>query len=292
MVENRLSLSFVIPTRNEADNVRPLLSSICAAVPGSQKEIIFVDDSDDDTPDVLQKAIRESDCRAAVLRRSQLTRSGGLSTAVVRGFELAGGRFVCTMDADLQHPVSAVPMMLAAARQTDVEVVVGSRYTRGLTLKGFHDPGRFAVSAVARQLARMALPPARLTSDPLSGFFLIRRSVVEGVRLQPMGYKILLEVLVRGRWSKIADVSYSFHSRNAGVSKATMREGRVFLRHLASLRDALRARPGTDTLPEEFLTTTVISRAPSAAGEELFVAYGERYDPVGSSVLHGEAGVD
>ena len=292
MIDDRLSLSFVIPTRNEAGNVRPLLSGICAAVPGSHKEIIFVDDSDDDTPDVLQKAIRESDCRAAVLRRSQLTRSGGLSTAVVRGFALAGGKYVCTMDADLQHPASAVPLMLAAARQTSAEVIFASRYTKGLTLKGFEDSGRFAVSAAARELARMALPAARLTSDPLSGFFLIRRSVVEGVRLQPMGYKILLEVLVRGRWNNIADVSYSFHSRNAGVSKSTMREGRLFLRHLAKLRNATKTQPHPDTPPQEFLATTPLSNAPAAAGEELFVAYGERYDPAGASLLHGEAGAD
>jgi hypothetical protein len=183
-------------------------------------------------------------------------------------------------------------MMISAARQTSAEVVVGSRYTRGLTLKGFNDPGRFAVSAVARELARVTLPPARLTSDPLSGFFLIRRSVVDGVRLQPMGYKILLEVLVRGRWSKIADVAYAFHSRNAGVSKATLREGRTFLRHLALLRAAHRVRAGGNVVPEEFLTTTVISRAPSAAGEELFVAYGQRYDPLASAALHEEAGVE
>jgi len=278
--EHSISLSFVIPTRNEAENVRPLLTSICSAVPGASKEIIFVDDSDDDTPAVLQMAIRESDCRAVVLRRSQLTRSGGLSTAVVRGFELARGKFVCTMDADLQHPASAVPLMLSAAYRSSADVVVGSRYTNGLTLRGFNGAGRFAVSAIARQIAHTALPSARPTTDPLSGFFLLRRSVVDGIRLQPMGYKILLEVLVRGRWSKIADVPYAFHSRNAGVSKSTLREGRVFLRHLVKLRAAHRERAGTDPVPQEFLTTHSAMPSPSAAGEELFVAYGQHYTPI------------
>jgi dolichol-phosphate mannosyltransferase len=291
VVDEQISLSFVIPTRNEAENVRPLLTSICSAVPGASKEIIFVDDSDDDTPAVLQMAIRESDCRAIVLRRSQLTRSGGLSTAVVRGFELARGKFVCTMDADLQHPASAVPLMLSAAYRSAADVVVGSRYTNGLTLRGFNGAGRFAVSAVARQLTHAALASARPTTDPLSGFFLLRRSVVDGVRLQPMGYKILLEVLVRGRWSKIADVPYAFHSRNAGVSKSTLREGRIFLRHLIKLRAAHRARLGTDPVPQEFLTTHSAMPSPSAAGEELFVAYGQHYNPV-VPALYDEAAIE
>ena len=275
-----LALSFVIPTRNESENVRPLVSSICEAVPGSQKEVIFVDDSDDDTPAILQRAIRESDCRGAVLRRSQLTRSGGLAGAVVRGFELARGGFICTMDADLQHPASAVPMMLAAARDTSADVVVGSRYMDGLTLNGFNGAGRFTISAVARQIARAALPPARLTSDPLSGFFLIRRSVIEGRALQPLGFKILLEVLVRGHWTNVTDIAYSFHSRNAGVSKATVREGRLFLRHLGLLRAALHERQRFDAVPPEFQNAHEPAGAPQAAGEELFVAYGQRYDPI------------
>ena len=249
------------------------MPEICRAVPGSQKEIIFVDDSDDDTPSILQRCIRESDCRGADLRRGQLTRRGGLSTAVVRGFQLASGEFICTMDADLQHPTDAVPLMLAAARETSAEVVVGSRYTEGLTLKGFQDPGRFLISAFARQLARIALPPVRATSDPLSGFFLLRRSVVEGVRLEPVGCKILLEVLLRGRWNAVADVPYSFHSRNAGVSKATVNEGLLFLKHLRTLRkacgatkdDAEGAEP--DGKPVMFVT--------SVPGEDFFVAYGE-----------------
>jgi dolichol-phosphate mannosyltransferase len=286
-----LSLSFVIPTRNESENVRPLVASICEAVPGAAKEVIFVDDSDDDTPAILQRAIRESDCRGAVLTRSQLTRSGGLATAVVRGFELARGRFICTMDADLQHPASAVPMMLKAARDTTADVVVGSRYMEGLTLSGFDGTGRFAISAVARQFARVALPPARLTTDPLSGFFLIRRSVIEGRTLQPMGFKILLEVLVRGNWSRISDVSYSFHSRNRGMSKATMREGRMFLRHLKVLRDAHRVRSDADAIPAAFLEMRDPGREPQAAGEEFFVAYGQRYDPL-TAALHDEVIVE
>jgi dolichol-phosphate mannosyltransferase len=282
-----LSLSFVIPTRNEAENVELLLSSICAAVPGSSKEVIFVDDSTDDTPAVLQRAIRESDCRGAVLRRSQLTRSGGLSTAVVRGFELSAGNYICTMDADLQHPVSAVPMMLAAAEESAADVVVGSRYLNGLTLSGFDGAARFAISALARHYARMSVPQARLTTDPLSGFFLVARPVVDGVHLQPMGYKILMEVLVRGRWKKITDISYGFHSRNAGVSKATFREGRLFLQHVRHLRAARRAAAMGDVIPPDFLAASRRT-GPAAPGEELFVAYGQRYLPADAGEVRVE----
>jgi hypothetical protein len=83
---------------------------------------------------------------------------------------------------------------------------------------------------------------ARATTDPLSGFFLVRRSVLDGVRLRPIGYKVLLEILVRGDWRKVIDVPYVFHSRNAGVSKATMRQGLQFARHMSLL--AIAREPG------------------------------------------------
>ena len=230
-------LSLIIPTRNEAANVEALVASICRAVPGSGKELVFVDDSDDDTPAQLQRVLAQTDCPGLVVQRMNGNREGGLATAVVRGFAIASGELICTMDADLQHPASAVPLLVNAAHAHHADVVVGTRYMQGgRASEGFDGSGRYLVSLTARAAARALVPAARWTSDPLSGFFLIRRKVVEGVALRPMGYKILLEILVRGRWKRITDVPYAFHSRNAGVSNATMREGAQFLRHLAALR--------------------------------------------------------
>jgi dolichol-phosphate mannosyltransferase len=236
-------LSLVIPTRNEADNVERLIAGICEALPGRDKEFVFVDDSDDDTPARLQRLLAQSDCPGLVMQRANGNRAGGLSTAVVRGIAASSAPYICTMDADLQHPTSAIPLLLRTARWTGADIVVGSRFMDGASARGFGGVGRQTVSATARMVARKLLAPARETSDPLSGFFLLRRHVVEQVSLRPIGYKILLEILVRGRWNRLVDVPYAFHSRNAGVSKATAVEGMKFVRHLWQLLPAARSEP-------------------------------------------------
>jgi dolichol-phosphate mannosyltransferase len=233
------NFSLVIPTRNEAANVDALVAAICAAMPGSSKELVFVDDSDDATPALLQRILAQTDCPGLVVQRANGNREGGLSTAVVRGISASSGTYICTMDADLQHPASAIPLLFDTAREQQADIVVGSRYAPGGSgAQGFDGLRRYAVSQAARLAAQRFLPASRWTTDPLSGFFVIRRSVVSGVELRPIGYKILLEILVRGRWKRIADVAYAFHSRNAGVSKATLREGLQFARHVTELRKA------------------------------------------------------
>lgn len=236
-------LSLVIPTRNEADNVEALIAGICEALPGSSKELIFVDDSDDGTAEVLHSVLADADFGWRVEHRAPEARGGGLSTAVVYGFSLARGTFICVMDADLQHPAAAIPMLAEAASSSDADVVVGSRYMKSQEspLDGFDGASRRFVSSSARLVAH-TMSSARATTDPLSGFFLVRRSVLEGVSLRPIGYKVLLEILVRGDWRKVVDVPYVFHSRNAGVSKATMRQGLQFVRHMSLL--AISREPG------------------------------------------------
>lgn len=228
-------------------------------MPGPGKELVFVDDSDDDTPKVLQRILRDADCPGLVMQRTRTHRDGGLSTAVVRGFMVSGGAYICTMDADLQHPASAVPLLLDAAVEKRADIVVGSRYlTRNGRVEGFETAGRRFVSSTATFLASQLLPQARATTDPLSGFFMLRRTVIDGVDLRPRGYKILLEILVRGRWRRVTDVPYSFHSRNAGVSKATMREGVQFLQHVVALK-----RGGTSTVPAQPVGESGASSVPS-----------------------------
>lgn len=253
------SLSLVIPTRDEAENVEALLEGICAAVPGPSKEVIFVDDSEDETPRLLERLLADIDCPARLVHRPPPERRGGLSTAVVRGCGLAEGAWICIMDADLQHPASAIPLLVEAAAASDADVVVGSRYMRAQDAPdGFDGLSRRLVSTSARIVARTVIPSARATTDPLSGFFLFRRSIVAGVVLRPIGYKVLLEVLVRGAWRSVVDVPYVFHSRNAGVSKATLQQGMQFVRHLSLLAVASEprrrgareaAQPETEPIP-------------------------------------------
>jgi dolichol-phosphate mannosyltransferase len=177
------------------------------------------------------------------MQRANGNRAGGLSTAVVRGFAASSAPYICTMDADLQHPASAIPLLLRVTRETGADIAVGSRFMKGGSARGFGGVGRQTISSTARRVAQALLAPARETTDPLSGFFLLRRHVVEQVTLRPIGYKILLEILVRGRWSHLIDVPYAFHSRNAGVSKATAVEGLKFMRHLWQLVPAAGSQP-------------------------------------------------
>jgi len=246
------SLSIVIATRNEAENVEALIAAICGARPGSDKELIFVDDSDDSTPFLLQRFLPQADCPSLILRRVGEERAGGLSTAVVAGFAVSGGTYLCNMDGDLQHPASEIPHLCRVAERERADIVVASRYMPdGSPADGLAGLHRHAVSRGARLLSRLVLARARMTSDPLSGFFIVHRRVLEGTDLHPVGYKILLEILVRGRWHRLLDVPYTFQARYAGVSKATMRQGIQFLRHLAMLTVAARfgKRPPLAPMP-------------------------------------------
>jgi dolichol-phosphate mannosyltransferase len=124
-------LAVLIPTRNEAANIQELLRRITAAVTGIPTEIVFVDDSDDDTPDVIRDVARRSGggaCRVSLIRRRGGQRTGGLGGAVVDGLRAAAAPWVCVLDADLQHPPEVIPRLLAAAEGDGADLAVASRY--------------------------------------------------------------------------------------------------------------------------------------------------------------------
>jgi dolichol-phosphate mannosyltransferase len=196
-------------------------------------EALFVDDSTDDTPALLFDLGRR-DRRVRVLHRTE--NRGGLAGAVVDGLALARGTYVCVLDADLQHPPERIPDMLRAARASRADVVVASRYVPGGASSGLDGPMRQFYSRGLKVLSQVVFP-RRLAavSDPLGGFFLLRRSVVQGADLRPIGYKILLEILVRCSWDRATEVPYQFQSRQFGASKADLRQGLRFLKHLATL---------------------------------------------------------
>jgi dolichol-phosphate mannosyltransferase len=227
-------LSVVVPTRNEAGNVAPLVDRLLRALEGVAAEICFVDDSDDDTPALLERLEREHPGRVRCLFRQGAERAGGLSTAVVAGLRLASGRWVCVMDADLQHPPETIPPMLAQAER-GADLVVASRYVAGGSSGGLEGSTRRMVSRGATRVARLLFSEARQTADPLSGFFLCRRALLDGIEFRPVGFKILLELLVCVPGITVRDVPLQFQPREAGASKASVRQGLLYLRHLRSL---------------------------------------------------------
>ncbi|MFH8978148.1 glycosyltransferase [Streptomyces sp. NPDC017890] len=234
------SATLIIPTFNEAENVGELLARLAACLPAQDRyDVLFVDDSTDDTPAVIERASRACPFPVTVMHRD--VAEGGLSGAVVEGMKAATSDWIVVMDADLQHPPSLVPDLVATGRRTGADLVVASRYAGGGSNSGLSGRYRIAVSRGSTLLAKGLFPSAlRGISDPMSGFFAIRRSVVHSRAdvLRPLGYKILLELAVRCRPRNVAEVPFTFQERFGGASKSTVREGIRFLAHLVSLRTA------------------------------------------------------
>jgi dolichol-phosphate mannosyltransferase len=227
-------LSVVIPTFNERGNIAELLARLAPVLP-AHSEVVFIDDSTDDTPDVIRAAAADSTVPVRLHHRT--IAEGGLGGAVVEGLRLAEGSWVVVMDADLQHPPELVPELVAAGDAADADLVVASRYANGGSRAGLANRYRQHVSRSSTLLAKATFP-RRLAgvSDPMSGFFAVRASTVDVAELRPLGYKIMLELIIRSRPSKVVEVPFAFGTRFAGESKSSLREGVRYLRHLATLR--------------------------------------------------------
>jgi glycosyltransferase involved in cell wall biosynthesis len=232
------SVTVIVPTRNESANVGPLVARVKAAMVTTdwRWEVLFVDDSDDDTPNAVA-ILGQAGEPVRLSWRPPAERSGGLSGAVIAGFAAARGDVFVVIDGDLQHPPELLPALLARLADSSADVVVATRYAGdGAGTAGLAGGYRRLVSTGGRRAVHLMFGRARSVSDPLGGFFCVRRSVVEHANLRPEGFKILLEILVRGRWTAVAEVPYRFAARATGESKAGWREGVRFARHVARLK--------------------------------------------------------
>lgn len=229
-----MDLSIIVPTFNEGPNVDELLRRIGQAMTDRAFEVVFVDDSTDDTPAIIRAAADTSPFPVRLLHRDEAV--AGLGGAVVAGVHLAAARWCLVMDGDLQHPPEDIPRLLDRAAAGDVDVVVASRYAAGGDSKGLADATRTTVSRASTLLTK-AMFPRKLhgCSDPMTGFFLVDREAVDIDALRPRGFKILLEILAR-RQLRVAEVPFQFAARHAGESKASVRQGLRFLTQLAMLR--------------------------------------------------------
>ncbi|HJQ28950.1 MAG TPA: glycosyltransferase [Rubrobacter sp.] len=229
-------LTLVVPTRDEVDNVPRLVLELRESLSDLDYRVVFVDDSTDGTPEVIRN-LAEEDGRVRLVRREGSERDGGLSTAVTTGMELFSGasEYTCVMDADLQHPPEKVREMMEIARTSDADVVVASRYAPGGSYSGLPGVVRRAVSVGSKYLAQVVFKEARKTSDPMTGFFLVRNESISGIQFRPTGFKVLLEILVCAPELKVVEAPFDFRARHAGVSKATVRQGFEYLTHILSL---------------------------------------------------------
>lgn len=223
-------LSIIIPTYNEKSNIAPLLREIKSALAGlTEYEVIFVDDSTDETPWEIERLGR---IYGGVICRHR-TGEKGLASAVVCGFSLASGEVIAVMDADLQHPPALLATLYRAVVQ-GADIVLPSRYIAGGQDEGLNF-FRKPLSAIANLMGRVWLKSLRQVSDPNSGFFMLRRRVVAAAPLRPLGWKILMEILVMGDYSRVVEVPYTFQKRRAEVSKISLKVTLLYFLHIFSL---------------------------------------------------------
>lgn len=228
------TVTVIVPTYNERQNVAELVQRASAALHGVDAEILFVDDSSDDTAAEVERIARTAALPVRAIHRAQNT--GGLSGAVVLGLTEARGEICIVIDGDLQHPPELLPELLARFEKGDTDVVAASRYIGGGDSKGLGTALRYGISRASTWLTK-AMFPLRLanSSDPMTGFFLVDRRRVDTAALRPQGFKILLEILARNDL-RIAEVPMQFDERRHGASKASLRQGATFVAHLTRLR--------------------------------------------------------
>ncbi len=230
--------SLIIPTYNESQNIQEIVGILSEildrAIPADYELIVVDDDSPDRTWELACELIPDYPQLRVIRRETER----GLSTAVIRGWQAAQGEILGVIDADLQHPPEIL-LQLWGEIEKGAELAVASRNVEGGGVSEWSIVRRF-LSRGAQLLGLAILPEAigRL-SDPMSGFFMVRRSAIANKLLSPVGYKILIEVVARGRIRWIAETGYVFRERVAGASKVTWKQYIEYLQHLITLRFSL-----------------------------------------------------
>jgi dolichol-phosphate mannosyltransferase len=225
-------LTVVAPTFNERGNVERLVGKLDATLAGVAWEVIFVDDNSPDGTAELVKQIAARDTRVRCLRR---VGRRGLAGAVIEGALASAAPFVAVIDADMQHDETLLPRMLNVLRGGDVDLVVGSRYLDAAGLATGFSPARKAASRFATALGRKALKAE--VSDPVSGFFMLRREAIDRVagQLEPTGFKILFDIIAsQPKPLRVKELPYAFAAREAGESKLDNRVALEYLGLVAS----------------------------------------------------------
>ena len=220
-------ISIIIPTYNEAGNIADLVTRIKACLLENYELIIVDDGSPDGTGQLAEKLAEDHPIK--VIHRGQKL---GLASAVLEGFKVACGDLLCVMDSDLSHPPEIIPMLLKNLEDQNADIIIGSRFVKGGSIENWPKKRLFATS-IAILSVRFLTP----VKDPMSGFFILKKDVVHHVKLIPRGFKILLEVLVKGRYKKAVEFPIIFKDRIYGSSKIS---SKVYLEFSAQLWDLYR----------------------------------------------------
>lgn len=227
-------VSIILPTFNESKNIEELMRLIDETMQTTdyQYECIFVDDSYDNTPAVIESVAKKYPGIITLIKREGLETKSGLTMAFKRGFDEATGEIIVCMDTDLQHPPATILQLVAKVTENPVDVVVASRYTKGGSALGLNGFFRKMVSKVSNYFVWVLLPSTRRTTDPMTGFFAFKRSLLSKVTFSSHGFKILVELLSAIDEPKVIDVPFTFGKRHEEVSKATITQGIVAYRDI------------------------------------------------------------
>src|SRR5208337_2056902 len=217
---NQETLALIIPTLNEAENIRGVLNRTRSVLDpvGINYEILVVDDDSSDGTGEIVSAISLEDPRVRLIVRKG---AKGVAGATLLGWENTDASIVGAMDADLQHPPELLPALISAILEGH-DAAIGSRYVEGGSLGNWNLPRKLLSNAALW----VAIPVQRKqirAKDPTAGFFLVRRECIDQIQFQRTGFKLLLDVLVRGRIRSIKEIPYTFESRHHGASKATFK---------------------------------------------------------------------
>ena len=215
METNNDLISIIIPTYNEIENIEPLIRRIDQGLKEISYEAIIVDDNSPDGTGEKAEELGKNFPVHVIHREGKL----GLASAVLKGFELARGDILGFMDADLSHPPEVIPKLITPILEEGVDIVVASRLAEGGGVVGDWPQTRHINSYVATLLAK----PLTSIKDSMSGFFFLKRLVIEDVKLIPRGYKIGLEILVKGRYTEAREIPFIFDNREGGKSKLNLK---------------------------------------------------------------------
>lgn len=217
-------LSIIIPTYNESKNIAELLLRIKKSL-SQDYELIIVDDASPDGTGQIAEDLAKIYPLKVIHRIKKL----GLASAVLDGFKAARGELLCVMDSDLSHPPEIIAHLLNQIKEQNQDIVIGSRFTKGGEILNWPKKRLFATN-----LAIFTVRGLTSVHDPMSGFFILRREVIQNIKLIPRGYKILLEILVKGKYKKLLEYPFSFIDRAKGESKI---DTKVYLEFIAQLWD-------------------------------------------------------
>ena len=219
LAQNKAEVSIIIPTYNESENIIQVLKSIGEHIPKDiATEAIVVDDNSPDgtgkiVEDYINDAQNKTGYTIGIIHRK--TKSG-LSSAILDGIQHSSGETVVVMDSDFSHPPKIIPQLIEEIKTSKYDIVIASRYTEGGEVNGWSTK-RKLISKTAKGIAKAGLGVNE--SDPMSGFFAFNRNILEGIKFDAIGYKMLLEILVKTKGAKVKEIPYTFTDRTRGSSK-------------------------------------------------------------------------